>query len=85
MKGLLNKNKFDRFTVEDVFVHEYFRTFNFSGLLDKSIFSPLKPYIEYFDLDKKIEESMRERRRHSYNLSPINNLLGFEKIVDLMV
>lgn len=84
MKGLLNKNKYDRFTVEDVFVHEYFSTFNFCGLLDQSIFSPLKPYLEYLDLDKQIEDSMRGRRKNSYNLSPINNELGFDKLGDLV-
>ena len=50
MKGLLNKNKQKRITIDEMISHEYFIDYKFNDILEMNFFSPLKPYcLEFKD------------------------------------
>ena len=44
LKGLLYKNKYERFSINDFLSHSFFENFDFNSVINKSMLSPLKPY-----------------------------------------
>jgi len=85
IKGLLNKNKGKRMTLNELITHPYFSNFKFNEILDLEALSPLKSYfIDFKEKFTKVNKSIIEESENSLNikneskLSPINKSLPFD-------
>lgn len=93
MKGLLNKDKYSRFTINEVLQHQYFKNINMNNLLCEDTFSPLKTYTleNKYKLEAKIQEAISNNKKKTeyedplqkISLSPVNHTIPFEKIEEL--